>query len=238
MTPQEATEELLKALSKHCSHTYINQPPERYETLLHTVQVLLAQGADVDMPSQNYQGTPFLNAIEYLHSPEIIQLLWSYSSNPNHFVLTRDYVEGVGNECFTITRIKNIHNILLTKHHILTNDFSIDIKLVEMYKKLTNYVPYIHPVHLGDKKGTIVKKKSSDTIISEESNDSEGEGSDATDSSDDYAEEILRTSQVYPPRELILQFMEIRLKEYCSMFNLSLNEIINRGEIYPDDLTK
>lgn len=242
MTPEEATDQLFQVLSKHYSYYYINQPSERYEILVHTVKELLAQGADVDSPNKYYQGTPLLYAISCLHSPEIIRMLQTHSSNPDPSVLTRDYVEGANNECFMITRITNIHNTLLILHHMITNDFSIDIKLVDLYKQRTNYVPYVHPTQLAgflDKKGTVIKKKRDTVIVNEFMSESEQDDSDETHTSDEREmEEIQKNTPVYLPREIVTQFMEIRLKEYCSFFNLNLDTIISRGEIYPDDFTK
>ena len=136
MTPEEATEKLFQVLTKHYSYYYINQPSERYESLLHTVKELLSQGADVDTPNKYYQGTPLLYAVSYLHSPEIIRILQAYSTSSDHSVLTRDYVEGANNECFTITRINNIHNIILILYHKITNDFSI---IYIIWKRRHNY---------------------------------------------------------------------------------------------------
>ena len=231
MTPQEATNQLFRVLIVHYSHYYINQPSERYESLLHTVKELLAQGANVDTPNKYYQGTPILYAISYLHSPEIICILQTHSSNPNHSVPNRDYVEGANNECFMITRINNIHNILLTLHHMIINDFSNDIKLVELYKQRINYIPRVHPAQLAglvDKKGHIIP-------VEEYSSESDHDDSDETDTSE---EKIQQNQHEYPSRDVTIDFMKKRLDEYCSMFNLNLNEIIDRGEIYPDDFTK
>jgi hypothetical protein len=193
------------------------------------VKECMEQGIDATMYDPKYETTPLFLALDELHEPEIIRLLIKNGYDMAQKTLYYDTVYDRENmTTITLNRYNSIENIILRNYYLTINSYELDDKLIEEYKKQPNYVPPCNTkasVIVYKKTGLEKKELSPDEILSDD---------DST-----YAEgcEPPTEEEIQEFRTYYSKFIQTRVKQYCELFNINIEALIEKGEVYPDDFS-
>jgi hypothetical protein len=192
-----------------------------------TVEECMEQGIDIMTYLPKYRSTPLFLALDELHEPEIIQLL---IKNGHDIAKKTPYYDTVYDSenmsHITINRYNSIENIILRHYYLLNNDYNLDNKIIEKYKQQPNYEPpcIIRASTIVYKKTHLEKKPR----IDEDSSDDESLYAEGCEPKSE--EEIIKHNNY------MITNMKGRVYKYCEIFNINIDALIEKGEVYPDDL--
>jgi hypothetical protein len=193
------------------------------------VKESLEQGIDATTYLPKYETTPLFLALDEFHEPEVIQLLIKNGYDMTQKTPYYDTIHDTEHHVMvTLNRYKSIENIILRNYYITNNSYELDDKLIEEYKKQPNYVPLYNTkasVTVYKKTGLETKK----TIVDE----------DISDDDSTYAEgcEPPTEEEIQEFRTYYSKFIQTRVKQYCELFNINIEALIERGEVYPYDFS-
>jgi hypothetical protein len=176
-----------------------------------------------------YNTTPLFLALDELHEPEIIRLLIKNGYDMAQKTPYYDTIYDSENmSTITLNRYNSIENIILRQYYSLNNDYELDNKLIQQYKTQPNYTPSCNI-------------KASVTVYKKTELETKGLPPDE-DISDD--ESLYAEGCEPPPEEEIIKhnnhminIMKERLYKYCELFNINIITLIEKGEVYPDDVS-
>lgn len=215
-------ERLMKALMYN--NNKISPRPE----IRTIVEESLNQGINTTAYLAKYETTPLFLALDEFHEPEIIKLLIKNGYDMTQKTTYYDTVYDNENmKTITLNRYKSIENNILRNYYLTNNSYELDDKIIEKYKKQPNYIP-----PCKTKGGVIVYKKKGlekkELLQDEELSDDE---STYAEGCEPPTEEEIQEFRTYYSK-IILD----RVKQYCELFNINIDSLIEKGEEYPDDL--
>jgi hypothetical protein len=194
-----------------------------------TVEECMEQGIDVMTYLPKYETTPLFLALDEFHEPEIIQLLIKNGYDMTQKTPYYDTVHDNEYRTFvSVNRYKSIENIILRHYYFTNNSDELDDKLLEKYKKQPNYKPprIIGASAIVYKKTDLERKPISEEDLSDDDDSTYAEGC-----------ESLTEEEVELSRAQYTKFIQARVKQYYELFNINIDALIEKGEVYPDDLT-
>lgn len=195
----------------------INPRPE----IIEVVKECMAQGIDATIYLPKYETTPLFLALDEFHEPEIIHLL---IKNGYDMAQKTPYYDTVHDNKYrtfiSVNRYKSIENIILRNYYFTNNSDELDNKLLEKYKQQQNYKP-----------PRIIRYDIKNPPIGEEDHSDDDDSTYAEGCGPSTEEEIELSRAHYT------KFIQTRIKQYYEIFNINIDALIEKGEIYPDDLS-
>lgn len=216
MTPQEATDALGEILSKYDGYWYSTHDSKHHNQLLESVREYLECGADIHKKCSAQYESPLFMALKHLHSSSVIYELIKNGYDTTHSLPYIDYVwDDEMNREHVIPRYYTIHNCLVLMDRLIKNDDTINCVLIRKYKAqmgLNNDNIFYYQTKTHSRNLKCEPESSDDEIYEEE---------------------------LHPIRDnkSVLQFMNTRLNEYCTLFTIDRNTLLELEEVIPDDLT-
>ena len=201
----------------------INPRPE----IIEVVKECMAQGINPMAYDPKYETTPLFLALEEFHEPEIIKLLIRDGYDMTQKIPYYDRIHTYSsNE--TVNRYKSIENIILRHHYLIINSDELDDKIIEKYKQQPNYKPprIIGASAIVYKKTGLERKPISEEDLSDDDDTTYAEGCGPS------TEEEIELSRTH-----YTKFIQARIKQYCEIFNINMDALIEKGEEYPDNLS-
>jgi hypothetical protein len=193
------------------------------------VKESLEQGIDATTYLPKYKTTPLFLALDEFHEPEIIR---SLIKNGYDMTQKTPYYDTIHDNEYhlmvTLNRYKSIENIILRNYYLTNNSYELDDKIIEEYKKQSNYIP-----PCNTKASVTVYKKTG--LEKKEIPPDE----DLSDDESTYAEgcEPPTEEDIQEFRTYYTKFIQTRVKQYCELFNINIDSLIEKGEVYPDDFS-
>jgi hypothetical protein len=204
-----------------------------YQTInLEIIKGLILEGANPCEYNSELEGNVLFWALERLYSSEIINELIKNGYERNQKIVYYETIpELLGPNYIRVKRLKTIENIILIHYHVIFNDPFIDMRIIERHKKKPSYksdVSISKPKIIGPKlpKNPIIPPDI--TIISD--------SSEYFDLDDTIPNKPLTDEEFIEHRKINCEKIKIKIDQYCDLFSINLQELVKRGEEYPDDL--